>query len=72
VEVFDFRAETWGVFAARLSIARHQASICELNGYLYVVGGHTIALPDEFINSVERCPISSVQSQFDLINLQYN
>lgn len=69
--MLNLNTEQWQVFCARLSIPRHQATICELNGYLYVMGGHTVALPNEFINSIERCHITSVQSQFELINVNF-
>jgi len=56
VESFDFRTNQWTVFDAKLCIPRYSAAIQELKGYLYVIGGHKIELPNEFINSVERCP----------------
>lgn len=55
VEQFDFSKNTWSAFNAKLAIARHSAAICELGGYLYVIGGHKVELPDQFISSIERC-----------------
>ena len=57
VEVFSFSENRWETFNACLSIARHSASICELKGHLYVIGGHRVDLPNEFICSIERCPV---------------
>ena len=45
VEQFDFSTSQWTTFNARLSIARHSAAICELKGFLYVIGGHKVELP---------------------------
>ena len=72
VELFDFRKEAWITFNARLSIARHSAAICELKNYLYVIGGHKVELPNEFICSIERCPVRCVQSNFDLLRVNFN
>jgi hypothetical protein len=71
VELFNFKTEKWKVFSAHLCIPRHHASICTLNGFMYVIGGHKLDLPNEFINSIERCHISALQSSFDLINVNY-
>lgn len=57
VERFDFSKGVWDIFNAKLSIPRHQASICELKGFLYVIGGHKVELPNEFISSIERCHV---------------
>ena len=62
---------SWTTFNAKLSIARHSASICELNGYLYVIGGHRVELPNEFICSIERCAIKCEQSYFNLLKTNY-
>ena len=55
VEFFDFYKLRWEVFNARLAKARHSAAACELDGFIYVVGGHTVDLPNQYINSIERC-----------------
>jgi hypothetical protein len=60
VEMFNFKTLKWKTFSAKLAIARHAATVCEMNGYLYVTGGHKVELPTEFIYSVERCHLSSV------------
>lgn len=39
---------------------------------MYVIGGHRLELQSEFINSIERCHITALQSSFDLINVNYN
>ena len=57
VELFNFKTEKWKIFSAQLCIARHQGTICNLNRYLYVIGGHRLEHPTEFINSIERCHI---------------
>lgn len=72
VEQFDFATSAWTTFNARLSIARHAASICELKGFLYVVGGHKVELPKEFICSIERSPINCLQSHFTLMRINYS
>lgn len=72
VEQFDFSRNEWTTFNARLSIARHLASICELKGFLYVIGGHKVELPQEFICSIERCAVRCLQSTFDLIPVNFN
>jgi hypothetical protein len=71
VEFFDFYTKKWEVFDARLARARHGAAACELKGYIYVVGGHTVELPKQYINSIERCSTKASQSSFDLIDLKY-
>lgn len=72
VEQYDFSKNTWTSFSARLAIARHSAAICELGGFLYVIGGHKVELPDQFISSIERCPITCFQSHFNLLRINYN
>ena len=72
VEQFDFATSQWMTFNARLSMARHSATICELKGYLYVIGGHKVELPLEFICSIEQCPIRCFQSHFNLLRVNYN
>ena len=72
VEYFDFNIGDWNTFNAKLSIARHQASICELKGVLYVIGGHKVELPNEFICSIERCPVRCLQSTFSLLRINYS
>ena len=72
VELFNFKTLKWKTFCASLAIARHSATVCEMNGYLYVSGGHRVELPTEFIYSIERCHLSSLQSSFDLIKMDYN
>ena len=57
VEQYDFARAEWITFNARLSIARHSAAICELKGKLYVIGGHKVEHPDEFICSIEQVPV---------------
>ena len=59
-------------FNARLSIARHSASICELKGNLYVIGGHKVELPQEFICSIEQSPVRCFQSHFNLLRINYS
>ena len=71
VEFFDFYKKQWEVFDARLARARHSAAACELGGYIYVVGGHTVALPFQWINSIERCSTKAHQSSFDMIDLKF-
>lgn len=71
VEYFDFRTKKWDTFNARLAKARHGAAVCELKGFLYVVGGHTVDLPNDFINSIERCSTKALQSSFDLITIRF-
>jgi len=72
VEQFDFATGEWDTFNAKLSIARHAASVCELQGFLYVIGGHRVELPNEFICSIERCPIRCEQSTFTLLKINYS
>ena len=72
VEIYDFSQNSWVTFNARLSIARHLASICELKGNLYVIGGHKVELPNEFICSIEQCPIRCQQSSFHLLRINYS
>jgi len=60
VEQYDFNRNKWETFNARLSIARHSAAICEIKGNLYVIGGHTVSLPQEFICSIEVCPVRAL------------
>lgn len=43
-----------------------------MKGYLYVIGGHTVALPTDFMNTIERCPVKAEQSSFDLLSVNYN
>lgn len=71
VEYFDLKTNSWNVFNATLCIPRHSAAACELNGFIYVVGGHKIELPNAYIHSVERCSVNAKQSSFDLINIDY-
>ena len=71
VEQFDFATSEWITFNARLSIARHSAAICELKGQLYVIGGHRVELPLEFICSIEQAPVRCQQSTFNLIQINY-
>ena len=72
IEQYDFHTGQWSTFTARLAIARHSAAICELKGYLYIVGGHTVELPTDFMNTIERCPVKAEQSSFDLLSINYN
>ena len=72
IEQYDFHTGQWTTFTARLAVARHSAAICELKGYLYVIGGHTVALPTDFMNTIERCPVKAEQSSFDLLAVNYN
>lgn len=70
VEYFSLKERKWERFNAKLQIARHQASASYINGYIYVIGGHTVDFPDKFINTIERCHKSVPSSNFERINIK--
>jgi hypothetical protein len=71
IEYFNFRTWKWDLFNARLTIARHSAAAVEVNGSIYVVGGHTVALPDQYINSIERYNTKANASCFEILDVKY-
>jgi hypothetical protein len=71
VEYFNFRTWKWDVFNAKLTIARHGAAAVEVNGSIYIVGGHTVDLPDQFINSIERYTVKKNMSCFEILDVKF-